>query len=160
MDLDVLKNWLDGSALPDPELLLEKLGPVRWFLLMAGPVLLVIMGLLYRFAAPSEANHHFGFRCYFGMGSVQAWQFTQRLAGITWIVLGVGLAIAMLVVKQRVLAGLDVMEMLLHALSCVLVQVGLLLIASVVIRFIVACTFDRHGVRRRDKRKQRKQKQV
>ena len=160
MDLDVLKNWLDGSALPDPELLLEKLGPVLWFLLMAGPVLLVIMGLLYRFAAPSEANHHFGFRCYFGMGSVQAWQFTQRLAGITWIVLGVGLAIAMLVVKQRVLAGLDVMEMLLHALSCVLVQVGLLLIASVVIRFIVACTFDRHGVRRRDKRKQRKQKQV
>ena len=160
MDLDVLKNWLDGSALPDPELLLEKLGPVLWFLLMAGPVLLVIMGLLYRFAAPSEANHHFGFRCYFGMGSVQAWQFTQRLAGITWIVLGVGLAIAMLVVKQRVLAGLDVMEMLLHALSCVLVQVGLLLIASVVIRFIVACTFDRHGVRRRDKRKQRKQNQV
>ena len=50
---------------------------------------MIIMGLLYFFAAPKEANHHFGYRCYFGMGSELAWRFTQRLSGIVLGVLGV-----------------------------------------------------------------------
>ena len=155
-----LKQLLDGTLLPDPGALLEKLTPILGVLLMAGPVLMVIMGLLYRFAAPKEANHHFGYRCYFGMGSVQAWRFTQRLAGTTWIVLGVILGIAMVIAKRTVLTGLEPMDLLLRAVICILGQVGVLLLATVVIRLVVACTFDRHGVRRSEKRQQRKEKQV
>ena len=159
MDFD-LKKLLDGSLLPDPELLLEKLNPILGVLLMAGPVLMLVMGLLYRFAAPKEANHHFGYRCYFGMGSVQAWRFTQRLAGTTWIVLGVILGAAMVIAKRTVLTGLEPMDLLLRAVVCILCQMGVLLLATVVIRLVVACTFDRHGIRRSQKRKQKKQKQV
>ena len=159
MDFD-LKKLLDGSLLPDPELLLEKLNPILGVLLMAGPVLMLVMGLLYRFAAPKEANHHFGYRCYFGMGSVQAWRFTQRLAGTTWIVLGVILGAAMVIAKRTVLTGLEPMDLLLRAVVCILCQMGVLLLATVVIRLVVACTFDRHGIRRSEKRKQKKQKQV
>ena len=159
MDFDLTK-LLDGSFLPDPAMLLEKLTPVLGVLLMAGPLLMVIMGLLYRFAAPSEANHHFGYRCYFGMGSVQAWRFTQRLAGTTWIVLGVILGAAMVIAKRTALTGLEPMDLLLRAVVCILCQVGVLLIATIAIRVVVACTFDRHGIRRREKRKQRKEKQV
>ena len=159
MDFDLTK-LLDGSFLPDPAMLLEKLTPVLGVLLMAGPLLMVIMGLLYRFAAPGEANHHIGYRCYFGMGSVQAWRFTQRLAGTTWIVLGVILGAAMVIAKRTALTGLEPMDLLLRAVICALCQMGVLLVATVAIRIIVACTFDRHGVRRRDKRKQRKQHQV
>ena len=159
MDFD-LKQLLDGTLLPDPGMLLDKLTPILGVLLMAGPVLMVIMGLLYRFAAPKEANHHFGYRCYFGMGSVQAWQFTQRLAGSVWIILGVLLSVAMIIAKRTALTGLEPMDLLLRAVICVLCQVGVLLAATITIRVVVACTFDRHGVRRSEKRKQRKEKQV
>ena len=155
-----LKQLLDGTLLPDPGALLEKLMPVLDILLMAGPLVMVVMGLLYRFAAPKEANHHFGYRCYFGMGSVQAWRFTQRLAGTTWIILGVILSAAMMIAKRMALTGVEPMELLLRAVVCILCQVGVLLIATIAIRVVVACTFDRHGIRRREKRKQRKEKQV
>ena len=104
--------------------------------------------------------HHFGYRCYFGMGSVQAWRFTQRLAGTTWIVLGVILGAAMVIAKRTALTGLEPMDLLLRAVVCILCQMGVLLLATVVIRLVVACTFDRHGIRRSEKRKQKKQKQV
>lgn len=159
MDFD-WKKLLDGTLLPNPELLLEKLAPVLGVLLMAGPVLMLVMGLLYRFAAPGEANHHFGYRCYFGMGSVQAWRFTQRLAGTTWIVLGVILGTAMMIARRTALTGLEPMDLLLRAVVCILCQVGVLLLATIAIRLVVACTFDRHGIRRSEKRKQKKEKQV
>ena len=152
MDLDVLKNIFNGTALPEPGLLLDKLEPVMWVLLLVGPILMVVMGMIYSFAAPDEANHHFGYRCYFGMGSIQAWQFTQHLAGGIWLSLGVCLGLAMVLVKHFVMPQLEIMDMLAYGLVCLLVQVGALLLATIVIRVIVACTFDRHGARRRDKR--------
>ena len=39
-----------------------------------GPVIFVGLGLFYRKWAPPEANHKLGYRTYFGMGSVNAWQ--------------------------------------------------------------------------------------
>ena len=154
MDLDSLKNFFSDveSVLPSAAQVVEKLELVLRILMLAGPVLMMIMGLVYLFAAPKEANYQFGFRCYFGMGSVEAWRFTQRLAGSMWIALGVILVIAMLVV-YGMLPTLDLMEKVLCALICVLWQAGLLLLASLLIRIITACRFDRHGIRRRDKRK-------
>ena len=156
MDLDKLKLLLEGkdlgTLLPAPEELLAKLEPALKILVLAGPVVMIIMGFLYLVAAPREANYHFGYRCYFGMGSVEAWRFTQRLAGIIWMLLGTGLLAAALMANGR-MAGLALMDGLLQSMTCVLWQMGALLVSNLLIRIIVACRFDRKGNLRSEKRK-------
>ena len=160
MDLDMILEKVtailagaEGDAavaIPDPGSLVDTAQTIARVLVCAGPVVMVIMGLLYLFAAPKEANHHFGYRCYFGMGSELAWRFTQRLAGIVWTALGVILTVVMLIVSAR-FPGLDVLDMLTTAALCLLAETGILLLASVVIRTIVAARYDRHGERRERK---------
>ena len=152
MTIDDLKKVLEGSdlgaALPDLNNIVDGLAPIMKTALMAGPIILLALGLMYLFVAPKEANYTFGYRCYFGMGSEQAWRFTQRIAGITWTVLGAIMTVAMLIVTGR-FPGQDVLEMLTTAGTCVVVEALVLLVATLVIRITVAAVFDRHGERRR-----------
>ena len=151
MNLDAILDFFSGAEaapeLPDPSALTGQLETIARVLVVAGPVVMIIMGLLYLYAAPREANHHFGYRCYFGMGSEQAWRFTQRIAGITWTALGVILTIAMLLVTAR-FSSQDVLEMLTTAIVCVVVEALVLLLATIVIRTIVTARYNRHGERR------------
>ena len=155
MNLDAIKEFLSGSetalpAVPDAGTLVDKILPIARILVVAGPVIMLILGLLYLFAAPREANHHFGYRCYFGMGSEQAWRFTQRIAGVIWTALGAVMTLAMLIVTAR-FPGQDVREMLTTAATCVVVEALVLLAATIAIRITVAACYDRHGERRRRK---------
>ena len=158
MDLDTILEKVtalfagleNGPAAPDTGALIETSTTIAKVLVIAGPVIMLILGLLYYFAAPKEANHHFGYRCYFGMGSEQAWRFTQRMAGITWIALGSIMTLVMLIVTAR-FPGQDVLEMLTTAGTCVVVEALVLLLATLVIRITVATVFDRHGERRHRK---------
>ena len=136
-----------GDVILDPGSLAEKARTIARVLVIAGPVVMVILGLLYLFAAPREANHHFGYRCYFGMGSEKAWQFTQRIAGITWTALGTVMTVVVLLVARK-FAGLGTLDMLTTAAVCVLAEAGTLILASLIIRTIVAACYDRHGERR------------
>ena len=160
MNLDSIKDLLSNfgdelPTLPDPGALMEKLLPIARILVIAGPVLMVVMGLLYLFAAPKEANHHFGYRCYFGMGSEHAWQFTQKIAGITWAVLGGIMTLAMLI-ATRSFAQQNALDMLSVAAKCVLAEALVLVLASLVIRIVVAARYNRHGERRTKKSKAKK----
>ena len=101
LNIDSIKEVMDAfdpaSLLPELEAIFEKVSLVCRVAVVLGPVLLVALGLVYLFLTPKEANHYIGYRCYFGMGSVQAWRFTQRLAGILFTALGVILgAVALL----------------------------------------------------------------
>ena len=152
MNLDAIKELLSGAetaapVVPDAGTLVDKVLPIAKILVVAGPVIMLVLGLLYLFAAPREANHHFGYRCYFGMGSEQAWRFTQRIAGIVWTALGAVMTLAMLIVTAR-FPGLDVLEMLTSAATSVVVEALVLLVATIIIRIIVAARYDRHGERR------------
>ena len=159
MDLDTIKELLSKGTelagnIPGPQQILDGMGQILLVLMLAGPVVMVVMGLLYSFAAPKEANHHFGFRCYYGMGSVEAWRVTQRLAGVGWSALGVVLLAAMLVLTLRLrMAEVDTMTLLLGAVAGVLVQAAVLVLASLLIRIVVFVRFDRHGNRRFKRRK-------
>ena len=155
MNLDAIMEFFSGTetavpVVPDAGSLVAKILPIAKILVVAGPVIMLILGLLYLFAAPKEANHHFGYRCYFGMGSEEAWQFTQRIAGITWSVLGAGMTVVMLVITAR-FPGQDILEMLTTAATCVLAEALVLLLASLVIRTVVAARYNRHGDRRTKK---------
>lgn len=63
--LGLINSLSDPAAmLPDLEVLFTKLAQVIRVAVLAGPVALLVMGLIYLFLAPKEANHSLGFRCW------------------------------------------------------------------------------------------------
>ena len=156
VDIQSIKEMMDGF---DPASLLPELGEgfdtvatVCRVAVLVGPIVLLVLGLAYLFLSPKEANYYFGYRCYYGMGSVQAWRFTQRLAGITLGVLGLVLTGVMLVISGG-FAGMATMDMAWKALRCVLLETGLTVAAIVSINSIAAFTFDFRGEYRNKKRR-------
>lgn len=124
---------------------------VRTLLILAmllGPVLLVAFGGIYLLRPPAEANYRFGFRTYFGMGSIEAWQYSQRIAGIIFAGLGIVLFVVMLVV----IIGMEKQDLFAMAntvLKCLLWQAGLTLAARLAATILVTVYFDANGDRRR-----------
>jgi len=110
--------------------------------------------LLYIFAAPKEANFYLGYRCYYGMGSVEAWRYTQRLAGIVLAALGLILMIAMLLISGS-FPQMETMELLWQAVYCVAAQAVLLAVSCLTINAVVALRFDGKGNERKKKAKRR-----
>ena len=148
-DIKVLMDNFDpATLLPD----LSNLAGVVAFLvriaLLAGPIVLLVLGLAYMLVSPREANYHFGYRCYFGMGSEEAWRFTQRFAGMVWAALGLVLTVVMLFVTSG-FGGGDVMEIIGSGVTCLLWEIGLTVVSCLVINVTVAVFFDRRGDRRR-----------
>ena len=156
MNLDSMKNLLNdfdvNSLLPDLGTLLGKLELAMRILVIAGPVVMLVMGLLYLFAAPKEANHHFGYRCYFGMGSIEAWRFTQRLAGMVWGALGLVLTIVMLIVCGS-FRGMEIMPMVTKAAVALIWQAVLAGLSALAVNLVVMSQFDANGDLRKKKKK-------
>ena len=119
---------------------------VRLFV-MAAPICILAFGLFFLFLPPKEANHSAGYRTYFGMGSVEAWKFTQRLAGIVWSALGMILTVIMFIVINGY-RNMDMMEMVNSAVVCVLWEIGLIIVCCLGINITTAVIFDRKGNRR------------
>ena len=103
-----------------------------------------------KIAEAMEANYYFGFRCYYGMGSVQAWRFTQRLAGLLYSVLGLALTLIMLLISSG-FDKLEVTDMVWRAADCLIWQAVLVLAATVTIHVSAAMRYDRRGLRRKEK---------
>ena len=155
-DFEAVKALMDNF---DPASLLPDLGSIfGWMELVCriavliGPILVAAMGIAYLLFAPREANHYFGYRTYFGMGSVEAWRFTQRLSGIVLGLLGLALTGIMLVVSGG-FAAMEVMDMVWLALKLLLIEVALVLVANVAISLTAMLRFDRKGEYRKKKKK-------
>lgn len=146
--MDNAITTLMDKLIPVLEALLTDLHTWLTVAVVLGPVLLLTIGLLYFFLPPKEANHRFGYRTYFGMGSVRAWKFTQRVAGMVWGVLGLGLTIAMVIV-YLVNRGEPIDAYAWSILIALLVQVGLVVLGWLGIEATVFVCFDRKGNRRR-----------
>ncbi|MBR2938084.1 MAG: SdpI family protein [Oscillospiraceae bacterium] len=115
--------------------------------LLAGPVTMVILAALYLFKPAPEANYNFGYRTYYGMGSVEAWQFSQKIAGLAFGGVGAGLTVAMLIVILFFI-GKTLMQVAIMATVCLLVQVVLILAARIVVASLCRKYFDKDGYRR------------
>ena len=114
------------------------------FAVLAGPLLLLILGAVYFFIPPKEANHSLGYRFYWGMGSVEAWQFTQKIAGIAWMVVGLLLTVIMLLICNGY-RGMETPDIVSSAGTCVVVEVIVIALLCVAIDVVVALRFDRNG---------------
>ena len=142
------------DKLEDLEKLIPKLDTlmdwVQWLISFAvriGPWCILILGLIHLLIPPKEANHKAGFRTYFGMGSVEAWMFTQRVSGAIMTVAGL---ILLLIAKGAVkkFAGMDTMEMAEKAFGLVKGQIICALVIYVFMFLLTAVMFDHKGIPR------------
>ena len=141
----------------DPATLLPELGDIFSLVtgicqiaVMIAPIILLVLGVAYLLFAPKEANYYFGYRCYYGMGSVEAWRFTQRLAGVILGALGLILTGVMLVISMG-FAGMDMMDMVWRAFWCLIWQGVLALLANIAIWAVTFFRFDARGNLRQKK---------
>ena len=147
--ITALLDNLDFSKLvPELDALLSKIPSVVTVAVMTGPLLLLALGLLYLFAPPKEANHKAGFRTYFGMGSIPAWRFTQRVAGVGLGGLGLILTIVMGIICMG-FKSKEAVQLLETAMTCLIWEAILAAVAYLAITVIVTVTFDKNGSRRR-----------
>ena len=155
MTIDDFKGLMDAfdpaSLFPDLDVLIGKIPLIARIAVLIGPVILLVMGLLYLFASPKEANYYFGYRCYYGMGSEEAWRYTQRIAGIGLGALGLVLSVVMLLVSGG-FAEMETMELLWRAVYCVAWEVGLAVVACLTVNTMAALRFDGKGDRRKKRR--------
>ena len=123
------------------------MGWVQWLVSLAvrvGPICILVLGLIYLLIPPKEANRKAGFRTYFGMGSVIAWNVTQRIAGILMIPFGLILTI-IAYKKVGAFPGYDLMTMAHVAFETVKSQVICALILYVLMFLMTAVLFNRNG---------------
>ena len=152
MNIEDLKGLLDGfdpaALLPELDSLLALLAAAMRYVVLAGPVVMLVLGLCYLFIAPKEANYWFGYRCFFGMGSVEAWRYSQRIAGLVWTVLGLVLTGVMLFISGGY-GERELLDVLSSAVRCMLWQAGLIAVSCLAINTVVAVYFDADGEMRR-----------
>ena len=148
MTIDDFKGLMDAfdpaSLFPDLDVLIDKIPLIARIAVLIGPVILLVMGLLYLFASPKEANYYFGYRCMFGMGSVEAWRFTQRRAGAVLGGLGLILTGVMLVISMG-FPGMEAMDMVWKAFWCLIWQGVLALLANAGIWLAAFLRYDARG---------------
>lgn len=127
---------------------LDKLmGWVQWLVSLAvrvGPLCILILGLIYLLIPPKEANRKAGYRTYFGMGSIMAWRFTQRAAGIIMTLVGLVLFLSARSTVAK-FDGMDPMEMANAAFQVIKVQVICALVIYIFMFLLTAVLFDRKG---------------
>lgn len=157
LDFDTIKKILDGvdpaEMLPQIDTIFSKIQLLCRICVMAGPVILLILGLCYLFLAPKEANYYFGYRCFFGMGSVHAWRFTQRIAGMVLGGLGLVLTVVMTVLSLG-FGSMDINAMVWRTVWCLVWEAVLSLLATLAINGLAMYWFDRKGeLRRRPRNK-------
>ncbi len=119
--LSLLQDFDVAKILPPPDQFVKDLELLMRIAVMAGPLVLLGLGLWYYLAPPKEANHAVGFRTYHGMGSVEAWQFTQKLAGQIYSVLGTAMTVVMSLLCNC-FRFMNAMTMATVAMICVLVE--------------------------------------
>ena len=140
-----LMDSMDLSKLvPELDKLMGKASAIAGWSIMLGPLLLIALSLLYLFKAPKEANHSVGFRTYFGMGSIEAWQYTQRLAGLVFGGLGILLLVIMGIVCLT-FGGKDTLQILDKAVVCLIWEVILTGIACAGIVLHISLRYDKDG---------------
>ena len=148
MDLESIKEMMDAfdpaALLPELDSVFSLVATICKVAILAGPIVLLVLGLAYLFLSPKEANYYFGYRCYYGMGSVQAWRFTQRLAGI--VLGGLGLVLTGVALVASVGFGsMDAEALVWRAAGCMILEAVATIAGIVFINVTAAMKFDKKG---------------
>ena len=141
---DLLNNFSLEKYIPKLDTLM---GWVQWLISLAirvGPICILVLGLIYLLIPPKEANRKAGFRTYFGMGSVMAWNFTQRVSGLLMVPTGLILTL-IAYAKVGKFSDMDLMTMAQSAVDAIKGQVICAFIIYVFMFVLTAVMFTRKG---------------
>lgn len=133
-----------AKLLPDLVPTLDKISGWIRICLYVGPIFMLLLGLWYFFVPPKEANRVIGFQAFFGMGTVKAWRFTQRLAGAVWGILGLVFMFIMASVSTKTRA-MELPDLAITAIKYLLIQFALVAIVYVLLQFVVAMLYTLNG---------------
>ena len=158
LDFEAIKKTFEdfdlAKLLPQIDHIFDKITVLCRICVMLGPVLLLVLGLCYLLLAPKEANFYFGYRCYYGMGSVHAWRFTQRIAGLVLGGLGLVLTVIMAILSLG-FGSMEVEALLWRTVWCLVWQAVLTLLATLAINGLAMFWFNRKGELRRRPQKEK-----
>ena len=133
-----------GALLPDLGTVLGWIELAFRVAVMAGPIILLGFGLMYLLAPPKEANFSVGYRFWWGMASLEAWTYTQRIAGLVWTALGAALTVILSIVCAF-FRGMDPMDMAWAAVICIVIELVLVAAACIAINLMVMKKYDKDG---------------
>lgn len=142
--LSLLQDFDVANFLPAPEKFIHSLVGWMRLIVLAGPLVLLGLGVWYYFYAPKKPSRKAGFRTPWSMGGVKAWQFTQRLAGMAYMAVGGCLTLVMLIVSLffRAEKGLTMVN---TALVCVCIEFLMVLAVWVCIHVLVSRAYYKDG---------------
>ena len=138
-----------AAFLPEINTLMGWVETVLRLCVMAGPLALLGFGLLYRLAPPKEANYSLGYRFWWSMASLDAWQYTHKLVGLVWSGLGLVLTVIMALVCNA-FRRMAPMDMVWSAVTCLGWELALTAIACIAINVQIVRVFDKDGFRRNE----------
>ena len=151
MTIENIKQLMDdfdiAALLPDIMGMMNGIVLIARIALFAVPLLLLGLGMYYFLVAPKEANYTAGYRCFWGMGSEEAWRFTQKLAGVLWILAGLTMTLGVVLLNYR-FAAMELTDVLWTIIFCLVFQGAIVLILRLLVYVIVMFRFDRKGNRR------------
>ena len=148
----LLTDFDPAKIFPDLNKLFGVMELILRIAVLAGPLCLLGFGLWYLLAPTKEANHSVGYRFYWGMSSVEVWQFTQRFAGLVWTILGMGMTIYM-AISCNGYRDMSQEEMIFSAMGSLVKELVLIVASILVINLTVFLCYDRKGYPRRRKRR-------
>lgn len=143
----LMKDFDPAALMPDLSTVLDKLTGVIRLAVMVAPLVLLGLGLLYLLVPPREANYKLGYRCFWGMSSVEAWRFTQRLAGAVWTLLGGVLSVVMWANCGKLL-DMEAGAMADMAVKYILWELGSAVVSILLINLAVVICFTFKGIPR------------
>ena len=143
----LVKDFSFANFIPELDTVLGWVAFLCKLAVMVGPLVLLVFGLLFWFCPASEANHRYGYRFWWGMSSVEAWQFTQRVAGMLWTAIGLPLSLIMLLMCGG-FAPETAPDMVSTASTCLIWELVIVALVCLSIDVLVILRFDRKGVKR------------
>ena len=155
--VDLVNNFDPASLIPDVTTMFGWVETFCRVCVLAAPVGMLFFGLWYLLLPPKEANPSVGWRFYFGMGSVEAWRFTQRLAGIVLSAVGLILGIVMFFIAGS-FREMDMMAMADKTVACLLWELGIMVALILIVDLTVLVMYNRKGDCRFRKPKEKKRK--
>ena len=151
MNLDSLTALFEefdlAAFLPEVDTWMGWIETLLRLLVMAAPLLLLGFGLLYLLSPPKEANYRLGYRFYWSMASLDAWQFTHKLVGKVWTGMGLALTVIMALICNG-FRRQEPMDMVWTAVKCLLWELALLGVSILAVNAVIMVVFDKDGFRR------------
>ena len=149
--IEKLTSWLNefdvAKLLPDIKTVLDLAEGLLRFCLFIGPIVMLALGLSRFFVPSREASHRIGFQALFGKGSPEAWEFSQKLCGVVWSVLGIILLFVMVFVNAGC-NGDGLMVVCTTVIKTLFIQGILVLLVYLLLQVAVGLYFNYNGIPR------------